>query len=240
MGSMLTMLDPALPNQDFPPVDQALPDPNGLLAVGGDLSPARLLKAYRHGIFPWYNEGEPILWWSPDPRLVLFPEKIRVSRSLRKTLKQGKFQITFDKAFVDVIEGCAKPRGDEDNEGTWITPEMKSAYVRLHRLGHAHSVETWQDNQLVGGLYGVAIGRVFYGESMFYRRSNASKAAFVTLVEKLKSWHYGLIDCQVHTRHLTTLGAEVIPRRRFVTLLKTLCHQSPDPSAWRWQEAGGG
>ncbi len=228
---MLTLLDSRDARQPFPPVEQALEEPNGLLAVGGDLSPSRLLRAYRRGIFPWYNPGEPILWWSPDPRLVLFPEKLKVSRSLRKRLRRDEFRFTVDQAFEAVIDACAAPRGGE--HGTWITPEMREAYVHLHRLGYAHSVETWHEDELVGGLYGVAIGRVFYGESMFHRRSDASKVAFVRLVENLKRWNYALIDCQVHTDHLARFGAEAIPRRRFVELLDRWCHETAAPDAWR-------
>ncbi len=228
---MLTLLDSRDARQPFPPVDQALEEPNGLLAVGGDLSPPRLLQAYRQGIFPWYNPGEPILWWSPDPRLVLFPEKLKVSRSLRKRLRRDEFRFTLDQAFEEVIDACAAPRGEE--RGTWITPEMREAYVRLHRLGHAHSAETWHDGELVGGLYGVAIGRVFYGESMFHRRSDASKVAFVRLVENLRRWNYALIDCQVHTGHLVRFGAEEIPRRQFVELLDRWCRETVAPDAWR-------
>ncbi|HEB78566.1 MAG TPA: leucyl/phenylalanyl-tRNA--protein transferase [Methylothermaceae bacterium] len=228
---MLTLLDNKNPRQPFPPVDQALEEPNGLLAVGGDLSPARLLQAYHQGIFPWYNPGEPILWWSPDPRLVLFPEKLKVSRSLRKLLRKDEFQFTIDQAFEQVIDACAMPRARES--GTWITPEMRLAYVRLHRLGHAHSAETWLDGELVGGLYGVVIGRVFYGESMFHRHSNASKVAFVKLVECLRRWGFALIDCQVHTSHLVRFGAEEIPRRQFIGLLERWCGQSCTMDAWR-------
>lgn len=227
---MLSLLDPDNPHS-FPPVEEALTEPNGLLAVGGDLSPTRLLAAYRHGIFPWYNRGEPVLWWSPDPRLVLFPEKLKVARSLRKTLQRGEFWVTFDQAFTQVIDGCATPRKQEG--GTWITPEMKVAYSRLHELGYAHSVESWYQGELVGGLYGVAIGRVFFGESMFYRRTDASKAAFVTLVESLRRWQYGLIDCQVCTNHLISLGAEEIPRQRFIRLLDELCQTPCAETAWR-------
>ncbi len=228
---MLTLLDSRDAQHPFPPVDQALEEPNGLLAVGGDLSPPRLLQAYRRGIFPWYNPGEPILWWSPNPRLVLFPEKLKVSRSLRKLLRRDEFRFTVDRAFEEVIDACAAPRGKE--HGTWITPEMREAYVRLHRLGHAHSAETWYGGELVGGLYGVAIGRVFYGESMFHRRSDASKVAFVRLVENLKRWGYALIDCQVHTGHLVRFGAEEIPRHRFVKLLERWCRETVAPDAWR-------
>ncbi|WP_022948634.1 leucyl/phenylalanyl-tRNA--protein transferase [Methylohalobius crimeensis] len=227
---MLTLLDPADP-ASFPPVDQALTEPDGLLAVGGDLSSNRLLNAYRHGIFPWYNHGEPILWWSPDPRLVLFPERLKVSRSLRKTLKKKDYTVTLDRAFSHVVDACAAPRKRE--KGTWIIPEMKYAYIRLYQQGYAHSVESWYQEQLVGGLYGVAIGKVFYGESMFHRRTDASKVAFVTLVKLLQSWGYGLIDCQVRTNHLVSLGAEEIPRRRFVRLLDDLCPTPCAETAWR-------
>ncbi|BCX89464.1 leucyl/phenylalanyl-tRNA---protein transferase [Methylomarinovum tepidoasis] len=228
---MLTLLDPDNPHQPFPPPAEALSEPNGLLAVGGDLSPTRLLEAYRQGIFPWYNPGEPILWWSPDPRLVLFPERLKVSRSLRKLLRKGEFEISFDRDFEAVIDGCAAPRPYES--GTWITPEMRAAYLTLHRQGHAHSVECWYEGELAGGLYGVAIGQVFYGESMFYRKSNASKVAFVTLVEHLRRWNYRLIDCQVHTHHLQRFGAEEIPRDHFTALLQRYCAAPCAPEAWR-------
>ncbi len=227
---MLTLLDPNDP-YFFPPVEEALTEPNGLLAVGGDLSPTRLLAAYRHGIFPWYNRGEPILWWSPDPRLVLFPEKLKISRSLRKALQRGEFKVTFDRAFARVVDACAAPRKRE--KGTWITPEMKAAYCRLHELGYAHSVESWYHAELVGGLYGVVIGCVFFGESMFYRRTDASKVAFVALVESLKRWQYGLVDCQVRTDHLISLGAEEIPRQQFIRLLDELCRRPCAETAWR-------
>jgi len=190
------LLDPRDPDAPFPPAEAALREPNGLLAVGGDLSPRRLLRAYRSGAFPWYGEGQPILWWSPDPRAVLLPERVRVSRSLRRTLRRGLFRVTVDRAFDAVIEACATvPRPGQD--GTWITPEMAAAYRRLHRLGHAHSVEAWtRDGELAGGLYGVAIGRVFFGESMFSRRSDASKVALVTLCRALEAWGYGLVDAR--------------------------------------------
>jgi leucyl/phenylalanyl-tRNA--protein transferase len=226
---MLTLLDPNDPHT-FPPVEEALTEPNGLLAVGGDLSPARLLAAYRKGIFPWYNRGEPVLWWSPDPRLVLFPDKLKLSRSLRKVLRKGEFTVTFDRAFYQVVSACAAPRKRE--KGTWITPEMKQAYCLLHELGYAHSVESWYQGELVGGLYGVAIGRVFFGESMFHRRTDASKVAFVTLVENLKRWQYSLIDCQVRTDHLISLGAEEIPRSQFIHLLSELCQKPCLEAAW--------
>jgi len=226
----LTILNPKNPEQDFPSVKKALAEPEGLLAIGGCLSKRRLLNAYRHGIFPWYNPGEPILWWSPDPRLVVFPEHLIVSRSLRKTLRKNSFSVTFDKAFNEVINSCAKPRADD--AGTWITADIKQAYNELHRLGIAHSVEAWQDGELVGGLYGVALGQVFFGESMFHSRTDASKVAFVTLVERLKCWGYQLIDCQVHTHHLTSLGAEEIDRDYFIQLLDRYCDMPAQPSAW--------
>jgi len=227
---MLTALNPNDYNQPFPNVSLALDDPNGLLAVGGCLSPRRLANAYRHGVFPWYADGEPILWWSPDPRLVLFPAKISISRSLRKTLQRSVFNYSFDTCFDRVIEACAEPRAYAD--GTWISPEIKKAYCKMHKLGLAHSFETWQDGKLVGGLYGLTIGRVFFGESMFHRASNASKAAFAFAVQELVQWGYCLIDCQVYTDHLASLGAEEIPRSEFIELLRH-CDSPPSPLAWR-------
>jgi leucyl/phenylalanyl-tRNA--protein transferase len=229
----LTILDPNDPDEDFPPLSKALREPDGLLAVGGCLSKMRLLKAYRNGIFPWYNPEDPILWWSPDPRLVLFPDKLIVSRSLRKTLRKNNFSITFDQAFDKVINACASLR--KNSSGTWITDEITEAYNELYRLGFAHSVEAWCDGILVGGLYGVALGRVFFGESMFHTMTNASKVAFVSLVEQLKSWDYQLIDCQVHTSHLESLGAQEIDRTYFVELLNQYCDISANKSAWKHQ-----
>lgn len=214
----------------FPPLEKAMREPNGLLAAGGDLSPARLLAAYRHGCFPWYQDGQPLLWWSPDPRTVLYPDELHVSRSLRKKLRQGVFSITFDQAFTDVIEGCAAPRDYSD--GTWITTPMQDAYVELHRMGAAHSVEVWQNDQLVGGLYGLAMGRLFFGESMFSRTTDASKAGFVTLVERLKEWGFKLIDCQMPTQHLAGFGARPIPRHVFA---ETLAKYLDEPSTARWE-----
>ncbi|WP_415844637.1 leucyl/phenylalanyl-tRNA--protein transferase [Stutzerimonas zhaodongensis] len=214
----------------FPPLEKAMREPNGLLAAGGDLSPARLLAAYRHGCFPWYQDGQPLLWWSPDPRTVLYPDELHVSRSLRKKLRQGAFSITFDQAFRDVIEGCASPRDYSD--GTWITTPMQEAYVELHRLGAAHSVEVWQDDQLVGGLYGLAMGQLFFGESMFSRTTDASKAGFVTLVERLNEWGFKLIDCQMPTQHLASFGARPIPRQVFA---ETLAQYLDESSAARWE-----
>jgi leucyl/phenylalanyl-tRNA--protein transferase len=210
----------------FPPAHLAIKE--GLLAVGGDLGSDRLLAAYRNGIFPWYSEGEPILWWSPDPRLVLYPEELRVSRSLRKVIKRDLFDITFDQAFEAVIRACAEAKRSY-GEGTWITDEMRSAYCALHRQGVAHSVEAWQGERLVGGLYGIAIGRVFFGESMFSRVSNASKVAFVALVENLKRLRFKLIDCQVRTDHLMRFGAREIPRKTFLEQLeKAVGNPRPD------------
>ncbi|MFO7713365.1 leucyl/phenylalanyl-tRNA--protein transferase [Desulfosarcina sp.] len=197
----------------FPPAHLAIKE--GLLAVGGDLSPERLLLAYRNGIFPWYSKDEPILWWSPDPRLVLYPGELRISKSLRKVIKRNGFQITFDKAFDAVIQACAEAKRAY-GEGTWITDEMQSAYCELHRRGYAHSVEARQDGKLVGGLYGIAIGRAFFGESMFSRVSNASKVAFVTLVDHLKLLKFSLVDCQVRTEHLIRFGAREVPRKVFL------------------------
>lgn len=197
----------------FPPAHLAIKE--GLLAVGGDLSVERLLLAYRNGIFPWYSEGEPILWWSPDPRLVLYPNELRIAKSLRKTIRRNLFQITIDSAFESVVQACAETKRSY-GDGTWITDEMKAAYGRLHCHGYAHSVEAWQEEELVGGLYGVAIGRVFFGESMFSRVSNASKVAFVTLVKLLQQRSFTLIDCQVRTEHLIRFGAREIPRKSFL------------------------
>lgn len=204
--------------------DLAFPDPHfaaeeGLLAVGGDLSQKRLLLAYSMGIFPWYSEDEPILWWSPDPRLVLFPDDLRVSRSLRRLIKKGVFSVTMDTAFDRVINECARIRREND-EGTWIVADMNQAYCRLHDAGFAHSVETWQDGHLVGGLYGISLGRSFFGESMYARASNASKIALVTLVEYLKELDFDMIDCQVTTEHLLSFGAEEIPRSLYLNKLE--------------------
>ena len=207
------------PPEAFPPVTAALEDPDGLLCAGGDLSPARLLAAYRRGIFPWYAEGQPILWWSPDPRMVLLPAELRVSRSLRKSLRNRGFRITFDTAFDAVVSQCADC-GTRAFEGTWISPEMHRAYVELHRLGHAHSVEVWRDDRLVGGLYGLELGRVFFGESMFSVETDASKVALVHAVGALCDRGVVLIDCQVASRHLFTLGARLMPRAEFVGRLE--------------------
>jgi leucyl/phenylalanyl-tRNA--protein transferase len=209
-----------------------LAEEDGLLAVGGDLSLERLLLAYSMGIFPWYSDDSPILWWSPDPRLVLFPEDLKVSRSLRQTIKKGTYRITFDNAFEEVIRGCAESRR-KDEDGTWITEEMIRAYCRLHEEGHAHSVESWAGSELAGGLYGVALGGVFYGESMFARKSDASKVAFVELVEQLIQWKFRIIDCQVTTRHLISLGAKEIPRADFLKLVKEALKVRTPRGKWR-------
>jgi len=214
----------------FPPLETALREPNGLLAAGGDLRPERLLAAYRHGCFPWYQEGQPLLWWSPDPRTVLFPDELHVSRSLRKRMRNGDYRVTFDKAFAEVIQGCAGPRSYAD--GTWITTPMQDAYVRMHEMGVAHSVEVWQQGQLVGGLYGIAMGELFFGESMFSRATDASKVGFVTLVERLREWGFALIDCQMPTRHLESFGARSIPRAAFA---EALAMHLDRPSAADWR-----
>jgi leucyl/phenylalanyl-tRNA---protein transferase len=198
----------------FPPVSQASPE--GLLAVGGDLRPERLLEGYRHGIFPWYSGDQPILWWSPNPRTVLFPDKLHISRSLKRSLRPGLFNVTLDRCFRDVMQHCAGPRPQYPDGGTWITAEMLEAYTRLHELGYAHSVETWQEGRLVGGLYGVALGGVFFAESMFTRVSDASKVALVSLVRQLQAWGFSLMDCQQSSPHVLALGAEAIPRLEFL------------------------
>lgn len=217
-GGRIRVLGPDL---TFPPVEQALDDPNGLLAIGGDLSPQRLLAAYRHGIFPWFSTGQPILWWSPAPRMVLYPQELNISRSMRKRLKQQDYEVRYNTAFREVMQACAETvRPDQD--GTWITGPMIEAYATLQELGHALSAETWIDGQLAGGLYGVRIGRMFFGESMFHRVSNASKIAFIHLVQELQRQGGGLIDCQMHTSHLASLGAREIPRREFCRQLAEL------------------
>ena len=215
----------------FPPVDYATPD--GLLAIGGDLRPERLLEAYRHGIFPWYNEDQPILWWSPDPRTVLFPGKLHISRSLKRSLRPGQFTVTFDRCFRTVVERCAGPRPQHPEGGTWITPAMLDAYSALHEMGYAHSVESWREEQLVGGVYGVAIGRAFFAESMFARVDDASKVALVTLVQQLHQWGFTIIDCQQSSPHVLRLGAEDIPRRDFVTHLATAVTLPHRGGLWR-------
>jgi len=218
------------PSGDFPPVERALERPNGLLAAGGDLSPERLLHAYRLGIFPWFSAGEPILWWSPDPRTVLVPSELKIARSMAKTLRKGAFEVRADSAFERVIQACSEPRRGQ--RGTWITAAMQAAYIRLHRLGVAHSVETWRGDELVGGLYGVALGRVFFGESMFSRATDASKVALVRLVLQLESWGFELIDCQMHTPLLASFGARDMARAQFTRRVAELVNYSDVPAPW--------
>lgn len=219
----------------FPPPELA--EDTGLLAVGGDLRPERLLLAYSTGIFPWYEDGLPILWHSPDPRMVLRADELVVGRSLRKTLRRGRYQVRLDTAFADVIGACAEvPRPGQ--HGTWITDEMRAAYVELHRQGYAHSAEAWLDGRLVGGLYGVSLGGAFFGESMFARAADASKVAFVTLVDQLRRWDIGLIDCQVHTEHLERFGATEWPRERFLAALAAALEKPTRPGPWHLEVGG--
>ncbi|HVF63420.1 MAG TPA: leucyl/phenylalanyl-tRNA--protein transferase [Casimicrobiaceae bacterium] len=214
----------------FPPLERALDDPNGLIAAGGSLEPERLLDAYRHGIFPWSSEGQPILWWSPDPRMVLFTNEFNVSRSLRKVFRAGRFEMRIDAAVDRVIAACGEPR--DGQAGTWITPQIRKAYVALHQRGYVHSIESWRNGRLVGGLYGVTLGRVFFGESMFARETDASKVAFAHLIEKLRTLDVPLVDCQQETTHLASLGARSISRARFSTLLRQLIHSLDPPEGW--------
>ncbi len=229
----LRWLSRTAPVEAFPPAEEALAEPNGLLAAGGDLEPMRLLAAYRQGIFPWYEEGQPILWWSPNPRAVLWLEKLNVSRSLRRSLRNRGYELRVDTAFNRVIEACAEPR--TYGGGTWITAEMAHAYNELHRLGWAHSFETWHEDSLVGGVYGLAIGRVFFGESMFSRTTDASKVALVRGADFLREREFLLIDCQVPNAHTTSLGASTLPRAEFLQLLKELC--GPRTAARDWRTA---
>ena len=227
----LRWLSPTANPAAFPPVSEALTEPNGLLAAGGDLKPARLLAAYSQGIFPWYEEGQPILWWSPDPRAVLWPDGLKVSRSLGRALNSGRFEFRVDTAFDSVVTACAAPR--RYGGGTWITADVAHAYGHLHRLGWAHSFETWADGALVGGLYGVAIGRVFFGESMFARVTDASKVALARGVDVLRERQFALIDCQVASAHIASLGAITMPRARFLGLLTELCQPPGTGESWR-------
>jgi leucyl/phenylalanyl-tRNA---protein transferase len=233
---MIPLLRPTDPPEAFPPVDCALTEPDGLLCAGGDLSPARLLAAYRRGIFPWYSEGQPILWWSPDPRLVLLPAELKISRSLAKTLRNRGFRVSFDRCFATVAAQCAGS-GERALEGTWISPEMLAAYVELHRMGYAHSVEVWDAERLVGGLYGLKLDRVFFGESMFSTERDASKVALYHLVEALRANEVGLIDCQVATPHLFTLGARLMPRAAFVAHLQREIERVAPAPIGLWVEA---
>lgn len=220
------------PEQPFPPVHRALREPNGLLAAGGDLSVERLIAAYRQGIFPWYGDGQPVLWWSPDPRMVLYPREIAVSRSLRKRLRRRDFELRVDTCFPRVMRACAEPRPGQG--GTWITDAMLEAYTSLHAAGMAHSVETWIDGDLAGGLYGVALGGVFFGESMFSRATDASKIALVHLARQLARWNFGIVDCQMATAHLASLGAREIPRKDFVRALSELVNYPTRTGKWRF------
>jgi leucyl/phenylalanyl-tRNA---protein transferase len=215
----------------FPPVEKALCEPNGLLVAGMELTPARILDAYRQGIFPWFNPGEPVLWWSPDPRMVLVPAEFKMSRSLRQRMRKGGYEIRVDTRFRQVMEACGAAR--EGQVGTWIGQSMINAYTRLHEMGYAHSIETWIDGELAGGLYGLAIGRMFYGESMFARRNDASKLALAHLCKQLEQWNFGLIDCQMQTAHLASLGAKPISRAAFIHEVKRLIELPPVPSPWR-------
>ena len=220
--------------QSFPPVYRALEEPNGLLAAGGELTVERLLDAYRHGIFPWYSDGQPVLWWSPDPRMVLAPSSIEISRSLRKRLRKRDYEIRVDSCFSEVMLACAEPR--EGQAGTWITDEMARAYAALHARGHAHSVETWIEGRLAGGLYGVSIGRMFYGESMFTRATDASKLALAHLARQLERWDFGLIDCQMSTPHLASLGAREMARNDFVRTVAELVNYPTHSGTWRFDD----
>ncbi len=222
-------------NDPFPPVGKALTRPNGLLCAGADLSPERLLDAYRQGIFPWFSPGEPILWWSPDPRMVLFPEEMKISRSLAKALRRGNYEVRLDTSFASVVRACSHPRPRQD--GTWITEQMQKAYCRLHELGHAHSVETWIDGTLSGGLYGVAIGRAFYGESMFSRVTDASKIALAHLARYLERQRFAVIDCQMRTAHLASLGAREIRRIELVRGLGSWTAEGMGPGRWPQDDA---
>src|SRR4051812_46275403 len=225
------------PRDPFPPLERALRRPNGLLAIGRNLSIETLIEAYSQGIFPWFSEDDPILWWSPDPRMVLFPSEVHVAKSLVRRLKRDDYRVSADTVFGDVIRGCAAPRDSE--RGTWINRRMITAYERLHQAGIAHSIETWMDGELAGGLYGVAIGRAFFGESMFARRTDASKIALVHIVRQLDAWGFGVIDCQMKTEHLGTFGAREIPRREFAALIRRLVTEPAIPAPWRMETGPG-
>ncbi|MFW6278253.1 MAG: leucyl/phenylalanyl-tRNA--protein transferase [Halorhodospira sp.] len=227
----LRWLNERTPDEPFPAAEEAMAEPNGLLAVGGDLSPERLTTAYRNGIFPWYGEGQPILWWSPDPRGVFLPGDFHVSRSLRRRLNQGRLAVTLDRAFAAVIAGCAAPRPEQ--EGTWITREMITAYTELHERGYAHSAEAWLEEELVGGVYGVALGGAFFGESMFSRLEDASKTALTWLTAQLWRWGFTLFDCQMSNPHLERLGVREIPRREYLQRLEHALEHPQRPGPWR-------
>jgi leucyl/phenylalanyl-tRNA---protein transferase len=227
---VLTWLEKGDP---FPPVERALAEPNGLLCAGLELTSERVLAAYERGIFPWYTAGQPVLWWSPDPRMVLRPHRFKLHRSLKKTLRHADYEIRIDQHFVEVMEGCAEPRPDQD--GTWISEAIIATYEKLHRAGFAHSIECWMDGELAGGLYGIALGRVFFGESMFVRRTDASKLALAHLIAQLTRWDFELVDCQQQTRHLASLGAAPISRKHFVDELARLVHsEAAIPRTGKW------
>jgi leucyl/phenylalanyl-tRNA---protein transferase len=228
----LHWLDPRDPQQPFPPAHLAMRDPNGLLAIGGDLSPPRLLRAYAQGIFPWYNPDEPILWWSPDPRAVLEPGQMHVSRSLSRALRRADYAVSFDRDFAQVLKACGGQRAK--SRGTWLGEEMQEAYLRLFRLGHAHSVEVWRRQRLIGGLYGVCVGRMFYGESMFTRETDASKIALYWLGQQLQAWSFELIDCQIASPHLLSLGARSLDRAAFLARACVAAQQGGRPGPWRF------
>jgi leucyl/phenylalanyl-tRNA--protein transferase len=230
----ITWLESTSSNDFFPPVNSAFED--GLLAAGGDLSTKRLLSAYRQGIFPWFNKNDPILWWSPNPRMVLFTDQFKLSKSLKKTLRTSSLQLSMDRAFEQVMLACSQPRSDQKldpENSSWIHPQMISAYNQLHQQGFAHSIECWLDDELVGGLYGVAIGRIFFGESMFSKVKDSSKIALITLCQQLSRWNFPFIDCQVHSDHLASLGAKEIPRDDFIEQLNLLCPQSQHDVSWQ-------
>lgn len=230
MALRLWQIQEGDPPGEFPPTELALQQPNGLLAVGGDLSVERLIHAYSRGIFPWYSEGEPVLWWTPDPRTVFIPGKVHVSRRLQRKIRNAGFAITIDRAFDKVVTACALPRSQ--SEGTWLLPEMQAAYRNLHKLGHAHSIEVWHMGQLVGGLYGIALGRAFFGESMFSTLSDMSKIALATLSDLLNQWGYMVLDGQVASPHLKRMGAITMERENFEALLKQAVPRKPEPDSW--------
>lgn len=226
----VSVIEPGSPPR-FPPAEQALAEPNGLLAIGGDLTPGRLLAAYRQGIFPWFGEGEPILWWSPDPRCVFRTDAMHVSRSLRRQLRQSTWTVSLNRAFRSVMQACARSRPGQP--GTWIVPTMIDAYTELHRLGHAHSVEVWDGSELVGGIYGVAVGRLFCAESMFSVQTGGSKIALLALARTLHTWKMPLLDAQIPNPHLASLGAMTLPRRKYLQIATALSTTAAQPSAWR-------
>lgn len=229
----LHWLDPRNPHQPFPPAHLAMREPNGLLAIGGDLSLTRLLRAYSQGIFPWYNPDEPILWWCPDPRSVLLPSTLHVSRSLRRAIARGDYAVTLDRAYAAVLDACAGPR--RGSRGTWLGDDMRRAYRQLHEHGYGHSVEVWRAGELIGGLYGIALGGVFFGESMFSHADNASKLALYWLCRQLDAWAFELVDCQVSSAHLDSLGATDLPRGEFLRRLALALDTRRRPGVWRFQ-----